>query len=115
MAAKRIIYFCFLLQPTKAPDKYQQVITEEQGKGCVKLSVWWSYFRAGNSIAGLIYILFVLLISQAICSGADYFVNVYTKIMFMEKLQEPDAAHISENRCLIIYALLVASAVFVSF
>ena len=96
---------------TQENDK-EQAVAEDQGQGCVKASVWWAYFHAGNNICGLIYITFILLISQAICSGADYFVNIYTKIVFM------DAHHrevwIDENLCLIIYSVLIMSAIFVS-
>ena len=96
---------------TQENDK-EEAVSEDQGQGCVKASVWWAYFRAGNNVCGLIYITFVLLISQAICSGADYFVNIYTKIVFMDTHNRE--AWIDENLCLIIYSILIASAIFVS-
>lgn len=92
--------------------KTEEVVAEDQGQGCVKASVWWAYFTAGNSICGLIYIVVILLISQAICSGADYFVNIYTKIVFMDAHKRE--VWIDENLCLIVYAVLIVSAIFVS-
>ncbi|XP_037813415.1 multidrug resistance-associated protein 4-like isoform X2 [Lucilia sericata] len=92
-----------------ANDK-EQVVSEDQGNGCVKASVWWAYFHAGNSVCGLIFITFVLIISQAVCSGADYFVNIYTKIVFMDSHNQD--ALISEELCLIIYSILIVAAIF---
>ncbi|XP_059222915.1 probable multidrug resistance-associated protein lethal(2)03659 [Stomoxys calcitrans] len=86
-----------------------KLVAEDQGKGTVKAAIWWEYFHAGNSVAGLLFIAFILLISQVICSGADYFVNVYTKIVFMDLLNQTIA--ISEDTCLIIYTALIAAVV----
>ncbi|KAM7349634.1 ATP-binding cassette sub-family C member 4-like isoform 2-T2 [Cochliomyia hominivorax] len=87
-----------------------QIVLEEQGKGCVKANIWWAYFHAGNSICGLIFMTIILFLSQAVCSGADYFVNIYTKIVFMDNNKQD--APISENICLIIYSILIVAAIF---
>ncbi|XP_061403043.1 ATP-binding cassette sub-family C member 4-like [Musca vetustissima] len=94
---------------TELNTEIDQLEAEDQGKGTVKASVWWEYFHAGNSIAGLLGITIILIVSQAICSGADYFVNIYTKIIFMDSLNQETA--ISQDICLIIYSVLIAAVV----
>lgn len=98
-------------QLTLKKDEDDQLEAEDQNKGTVKASVWWEYFHAGNSIAGLLFIALILVISQAICSGADYFVIIYTKIISMG--QHHQEATISENVCLIIYSALIGAAIVV--
>lgn len=101
------------VKETNNVNAKKQVVAEDQGMGCVKANVWWSYFRAGNSICGLMFMTFILFLSQAVCSGADYFVNIYTKIVFMDTNNQESL--ISEHLCLIIYSILIAAAIVVSF
>lgn len=106
------IHTIFALQLPDSDDSDNQLEAENQSKGTVKASIWWEYFHAGNSISGLLCITLILIISQVICSGADYFVNVYTKIIFMDKLNQSTA--ISEDLCLIIYSVLILTVIIVS-
>lgn len=93
------------VQPAKTAEKAEmQEKTdndEDQTEGSVPWSVWLAYFRAGSGPMGLLGLAFILFASQFVCSYADYFVNIYTKIQ-------------CQTSCVVTYSILIAAAVIVS-
>lgn len=87
-------------------------LAEDQAKGGVSGRVWWEYFRAGCSVCGLIFMTCVMLLSQVICSGSDYFVNIWTQQEYLRSLSKPTIFTTSE--CLYIYGALIVAVVLVS-
>nr|XP_014085546.1 multidrug resistance-associated protein 4 [Bactrocera oleae]XP_014085548.1 multidrug resistance-associated protein 4 [Bactrocera oleae]XP_036229160.1 multidrug resistance-associated protein 4 [Bactrocera oleae]XP_036229161.1 multidrug resistance-associated protein 4 [Bactrocera oleae] len=84
-------------------------LAEDQAKGGVSGRVWWEYFRAGCSVCGLIFMTCVMLLSQVICSGSDYFVNIWTQQEYLRSLSKPTIFTTSE--CLYIYGALIVAVV----
>ncbi|XP_036327746.1 multidrug resistance-associated protein 4-like isoform X1 [Rhagoletis pomonella] len=89
-------------------------IAEDQAKGGVSGRVWWEYFHAGSSLCGLIFMTIVMLMSQVVCSGSDYFVNIWTQQEYLRSLSKPTTFTTFE--CLYIYgALIIAVVVMTTF
>ncbi|XP_054082256.1 ATP-binding cassette sub-family C member 4 [Zeugodacus cucurbitae] len=84
-------------------------LAEDQAKGGVSGRVWWEYFRAGSSLCGLIFMVCVMLLSQVICSGSDYFVNIWTQQEYLRSLSRPTTFTTLE--CLYIYGALIIGVV----
>lgn len=93
-------------------DIDQAVGAEEQADGGVAFSIWKRYFRAGASIFGLILLIFVLLFSQIVTSGSDYFVNYWTQ---QETLRENGETMVLQtNDCLYLYCFFIIGVIIVS-
>ncbi|XP_049304937.1 ATP-binding cassette sub-family C member 4 isoform X3 [Bactrocera dorsalis] len=84
-------------------------LAEDQAKGVVSGRVWWEYFRAGSSVCGLVFMTCVMLLSQVVCSGSDYFVNIWTQQEYLRSLSKPTTFTTFE--CLYIYGALIVAVV----
>ncbi|XP_049304933.1 ATP-binding cassette sub-family C member 4 isoform X1 [Bactrocera dorsalis] len=84
-------------------------LAEDQAKGGVSGRVWWEYFRAGSSVCGLVFMTCVMLLSQVVCSGSDYFVNIWTQQEYLRSLSKPTTFTTFE--CLYIYGALIVAVV----
>ncbi|XP_050316874.1 ATP-binding cassette sub-family C member 4 [Bactrocera neohumeralis] len=87
-------------------------LAEDQAKGGVSGRVWWVYFRAGSSVCGLVFMTCVMLLSQVICSGSDYFVNIWTQQEYLRSLSKPTTFTTFE--CLYIYGALIVAVVLIT-
>lgn len=82
-----------------------QEAAEDQAEGGVSARVWMSYFRAGASVSSLCVLVFVMILSQVVCSGSDYFVNVWTQQEFLRTAKKPTM--FTTHECLLIYGCLI--------
>lgn len=82
-----------------------QEVAEDQAEGGVSGRVWKKYFRAGASVSSLCVLIFVLILSQIVCSGSDYFVNIWTQQEFLRTANKPTI--FTTNECLYIYGVLI--------
>ncbi|XP_055848459.1 ATP-binding cassette sub-family C member 4 [Episyrphus balteatus] len=82
-----------------------QEIQEDQAEGGVSGRVWKNYFLAGASVPALCVLVFVLILSQVVCSGSDYFVNIWTQQEFLRTANKPTM--LTTYECLYIYGTLI--------
>lgn len=78
---------------------------EEQADGGISLKVWKRYFRAGASVFLLFILILVLILSQVVTSGSDYFVNYWTQMEFRRSSNESIAFTTEEY--LYMYGFLI--------
>lgn len=88
------------------------ITAEQQAEGGVSFYVWKSYFRAGANICLLLILLFVLLGSQAVTSGSDYFVNFWTQQEYLRYHNETTL--FSTYDCLYMYTGLILGVIFMT-
>jgi ATP-binding cassette, subfamily C (CFTR/MRP), member 4 len=94
-------------------DDEGRQVAEEQADGSVSLKVWISYFRSGGNLCLLFFMLLVLVISQAIISGSDYFVSYWTNQEDQRINNMPTMFTTME--CLYIYGVLIIAVVLVGY
>lgn len=56
-----------------------RTVSEDQADGTLALRVWGTYFLAGGNICLLLFTAFMLVFSQVVVSGSDYFVTYWTR------------------------------------
>ncbi|XP_063699793.1 ATP-binding cassette sub-family C member 4 [Culicoides brevitarsis] len=88
------------------------VAAEQQAEGGISFYVWSSYFRAGANICVLLLLLLVLIGSQAVTSGSDYFVNIWTQQEYLRHLNQTTI--FSTYECLYIYTGLICGVIFMT-
>ncbi|GAB0088829.1 multidrug resistance-associated protein 4 [Sergentomyia squamirostris] len=93
-------------------DDNEREEKEDQAEGSVPFSVWKRYFFAGSNCCGLIILLFVLILSQVITSGSDYFVNFWTQQEFLRGLDQETI--FTREECLLIYGLFILAVIFMT-
>lgn len=49
-------------------------------KGALAGSVFWKYLRSGGSLCFLIFLIIILIMSQVVCSGADWWSTQWTNM-----------------------------------
>ncbi|XP_037922724.1 probable multidrug resistance-associated protein lethal(2)03659 isoform X3 [Hermetia illucens] len=82
---------------------------EDQAEGYVSLRVWKKYLSAGGNAVWLSFMLFIMILSQVVCSGCDYFVNIWTQQEFLRKNNLPTLFSLNDG--LLIYLLLILGVV----
>ncbi|XP_065077152.1 ATP-binding cassette sub-family C member 4 [Ochlerotatus camptorhynchus] len=60
-------------------DGLGQTVGEDQAEGTLAVRVWTTYFMAGGNIFLLLFTAFMLVFSQVVVSGSDYFVTYWTR------------------------------------
>lgn len=55
--------------------------------------------------------VFVMLLSQIVCSGSDYFVNIWTQQEYLRSINETTT--LTTYECLYIYGALIVGVVIV--
>lgn len=93
-------------------DDEDDLNREEQADGGVSLRVWKKYFGAGGNICTLLTLIFVLIFSQIVTSGSDYFVNYFTQQEDLRLINV--ATDLTQHQCLYIYGLLILGVIVVS-
>lgn len=84
---------------------------EEQAAGGVSARVWKKYFGAGGNVCTLVTLVFVLIFSQIVTSGSDYFVNYFTQ---QEDLRLIDVqTDLTQHQCLYIYGAFILGVIVV--
>ena len=87
-------------------------VDEEQAEGGIAWLVWKSYFTAGNNICFLIFTVLVLILSQVVTSGSDYFVTFWTHQEYLRLIKE--ATLFSTIDGLWLYGILIIGVIIVS-
>lgn len=86
---------------------------EEQADGGVSFRVWKIYFSSGGSGCTLISLVLMLILSQVVTSGSDYFVNYFTQQETLRLEDRP--ATLTTAQCLYIFGALIVLVVLVCF
>lgn len=86
---------------------------EEQAEGSVSLKVWGSYFLAGANALVLFLMVIVLITSQVITSGSDFFVSYWTQQEYLRFFGLPTL--LSTFECLYIYTGFIVAVIIVSY
>lgn len=58
-------------------DDRQQEKAELRAVGRVEMSIFWNFFKAGNSYSILALYLLALTLSQVLLNGSDYWLKVW--------------------------------------
>ncbi|XP_037945079.1 multidrug resistance-associated protein 4 [Teleopsis dalmanni] len=82
---------------------------EDQAKGGVSAHVWKEYFSAGSTLIGFSFMVFIMLFSQIVCSGSDYFVNIWTEQEYLRSQNQTTT--LTTTECLYIYGALIVGVV----
>lgn len=90
-----------------------EVEAEEQADDGLPVRAFKKYFTAGANCCALLFLLSVMIFSQCVTSGCDYFVNYWTQQEFRRANGEPVA--LTKHDYLYIYAALVLGVIFVSY
>ncbi|XP_073824771.1 CF transmembrane conductance regulator [Musca autumnalis] len=90
-------------------DSASKEMDEEQAEGGVSGRVWLEYFSAGSTLMGFSFMVFVMLLSQVVCSGSDYFVNIWTQQEYLRSNNETTV--LTTFECLYIYGALIIGVV----
>lgn len=104
--------FTFLQESADPEEPESKQMAEEQAEGGVSGRVWWEYFRAGSTLMGFSFMVFVMLMSQVVCSGSDYFVNIWTQQEYLRSTNQ--TTMFTTYECLYIYGALIIGVVVVS-
>lgn len=78
---------------------------EAQADADISLRVWKKYFSAGGNTCRFIGLIFVLILSQVLTSGSDYFVNIWARQEDLRQQNKPYT--LTTNQCLYINAILI--------
>lgn len=89
-----------------------QIEEEEQAEGSVPWKAFSHYFLAGTSWCGIIFMVLVMLLSQCVTSGTDYFINYWTYQEF--KRENGEEIPFTKFEYLYIYGGLIVGVIFVS-
>ncbi|EAA08388.5 AGAP003221-PA [Anopheles gambiae str. PEST] len=60
-------------------DNLGRQVAEDQAEGTISWRIWATYFLSGGNVLMLLFTFLMLLFSQAIVSGSDYFVTYWTR------------------------------------
>lgn len=93
-------------------EQMEEVDAEDYAKGGIKARTWWKYLHAGSSVIGLFFLVLDMLLSQILCSGSDYFANVWTQQEFLRIHNQTNV--LTSNECIYIYGALIISVIVVS-
>lgn len=80
---------------------------EKKMEGNISITVWKQYFAASGSILILFMVLLLIIVSQILISGTDYFVNYWTQQEFLRQNNESIILAFSTYEYLYIYGGLM--------
>ncbi|XP_043864283.1 ATP-binding cassette sub-family C member 4 isoform X2 [Drosophila mojavensis] len=95
----------------KVPEK-DNSLAETQATGGVSARVFLEYFKAGSSLLGIGFMVCIMLLSQIVFSGSDYFSNFWTQQEHLRSQSEPTS--LSTYECMYIYGGLILGVVFMT-
>uniref|UniRef100_A0A2M4AEM2 Putative abc transporter c family member n=1 Tax=Anopheles triannulatus TaxID=58253 RepID=A0A2M4AEM2_9DIPT len=85
-------------------------VAEDQAEGTISWRIWATYFLSGGNILMLMFTFIMLLVSQAIVSGSDYFVTYWTR-QEEKRLVNPDEVYTSTVDFLYTYGVIIIGVV----
>ncbi len=53
-------------------------VEESRSTGSVSFSIYWQYFTSGGGIISIFFLILSCLITQALFSGSDYWLSIWT-------------------------------------
>ncbi|XP_058060711.1 probable multidrug resistance-associated protein lethal(2)03659 [Anopheles bellator] len=98
------------LRGSSVADHLGRQVAEDQAEGSISWRIWTTYFLSGGNILMLLFTLLMLLLSQAIVSGSDYFVTYWTR-QEEKRLVDEDAVHTSTVDFLYTYGVIIIGVV----
>ncbi|XP_017091987.2 ATP-binding cassette sub-family C member 4 [Drosophila bipectinata] len=90
-------------------DVDEDALAEAQASGGVSPRVWYEYFHAGSTLISFSFMVFVMLMSQVVCSSSDYFSNIWTQQEYQRSQGGPTSFTTFE--CMYIYGGLIIAVV----
>lgn len=86
---------------------------EDISEDTLPLTAVKRYFKAGSNICGLILVLAMLIFSQVVISGNDYFVNYWTQQEY-KRVHTQESVPFTKTEYLAMYGCLILGVIFVS-
>lgn len=83
-------------------------LAEAQASGGISPRVWYEYFHAGSTLLSFSFMVFVMVMSQVVCSSSDFFANIWTQ---QEHQRSQGEATFSTFECMYIYGALIIAVV----
>ncbi|XP_030376299.1 multidrug resistance-associated protein 4 [Scaptodrosophila lebanonensis] len=84
-------------------------LAEAQAAGGVSGRVWYEYFHAGSTFFSFSFMVFIMLLSQVVCSSSDYFANIWTQQEYQRSQGQPTL--FTTYECMYIYGALIIGVV----
>ncbi|XP_053671125.1 ATP-binding cassette sub-family C member 4-like [Anopheles nili] len=89
------------LRGSSVAENLGRQVGEDQAEGSISWRIWATYFLSGGNILMLLFTFFMLVFSQAIVSGSDYFVTYWTR---QEELRLVDEQSVSTSTVDFLYS-----------
>ncbi len=90
------------LYSTVSNEDNKRQVAEDQAGSSIPLSVWLDYFLSGAGICFILLTFLVLICSQLVVSGSDYFVTFWTNQEYLRTLNESTVFTTNEGEVLMI-------------
>ncbi|KAH8278513.1 hypothetical protein KR018_004323 [Drosophila ironensis] len=90
-------------------DADEEALAEAQASGGISPRVWYEYFHAGSTLISFSFMVFVMLMSQVVCSSSDFFANIWTQQEHQRS--QGEATSFSTYECMYIYGALIIAVV----
>ncbi|XP_060647055.1 ATP-binding cassette sub-family C member 4-like [Drosophila nasuta] len=91
------------------PVQKQNNLAEAQATGGIPARVWYEYFSAGSTLLSFSFMVCIMLLSQIVCSGSDYFANFWTQQEHLRFQGEP--TKFTTYECMYIFGGLIVGVV----
>ncbi|KAH8336344.1 hypothetical protein KR059_002930 [Drosophila kikkawai] len=87
----------------------EEALAEAQASGGIHPRVWYEYFHAGSTLISFSFMVFVMIMSQVVCSSSDFFANIWTQQEHQRS--QGEATSFTTFECLYIYGALIIAVV----
>ncbi|XP_016960247.1 ATP-binding cassette sub-family C member 4 [Drosophila biarmipes] len=87
----------------------EDALAEAQASGGISPRVWYEYFHAGSTLLSFSFMVFVMIMSQVVCSSSDYFANIWTQQEHQRS--QGEATSFTTFECMYIYGGLIIAVV----
>ncbi|XP_017085489.2 ATP-binding cassette sub-family C member 4 [Drosophila eugracilis] len=90
----------------------EDALAEAQASGGISPRVWYEYFHAGSTLLSFSLMVFVMIMSQVVCSSSDFFANIWTQQEHQRS--QGEATTYTTFECMYIYGALIIAVVIMS-
>ncbi|XP_043656868.1 ATP-binding cassette sub-family C member 4 [Drosophila teissieri] len=98
------------LDSTQFEDNVDEdALAEAQASGGISPRVWYEYFHAGSTLLSFSFMVFVMVMSQVVCSSSDFFANIWTQQEHQRS--QGEVTSFTTFECMYIYGALIIAVV----